>query len=126
MKNSKDSNKKLVLLIEDETDVASVYKRVLEDGGFEVLSIDNGTLGMKAIREMAWDVILLDIMLPGKHGINILEEISLHPELKKGKVVVITNLDNETTIDDAFKYGADSYIIKSEVTPDSLVAEIRK
>lgn len=117
-------NKKLILLIEDETAVADIYIQMLQDAGYKVMFVDNGTLGMKAVREQAWDLLILDIMLPGKDGMKILEDISRHPQLKKGPIVVVSNLNNEITIKDAFKFGVSSYIIKSEINPDTLVSEI--
>jgi len=49
---------------------------------------------------------------------------SITKKLKKGKIVMLTNLNNDNIIHDAFKYGADGYIIKSEVTPGGLIQEI--
>ena len=70
------------------------------------------------------DLILLDIMLPGKDGLKILKDLKETPELKKGPVVVLTNLNSEHIIQEAFKLGADGYLIKSEVNPDKVVEEV--
>ena len=65
-------------------------------------------------------------MLPGKDGIKILKEIKDHPELKKGVVIVLTNLNSENIIQEVFGSGADGYLIKSEITPDKIAEEVAR
>ncbi len=63
-------------------------------------------------------------MLPGRDGLRILKEINNDPSLKKGPVIILTNLNSEHIIQEAFNNGADGYLIKSEVTPDKVVEEV--
>jgi DNA-binding NarL/FixJ family response regulator len=58
--------------------------------------------------------------------LKILKDMKETPELKKGPVVALTNLNSENIIQEAFSSGADGYLIKSEVTPDKVVEEVGK
>lgn len=116
--------KKIVVLIEDDVSLRTIYMAVLQDAGFDVRPAPESEVGLELIKTLNWDVLLLDIMLPVKDGITMLRTID-EEKLKKGKIVMLTNLNNENIIKDAFKYGADGYIIKSDVTPGTLVNEVK-
>lgn len=118
-------NQKTVIIIEDEPDVLYVYKRVLEDAGYAVLTADNGIVGLKLAREGNWDVMLLDIMIPGEDGIHILKTLKEDETLHLKPILLLTNLDSETIINESFNLGADGYLIKSEITPDKIVTEVK-
>ncbi len=115
-----------ILIIEDEHDICEVYAEVLSMAGYKVQEASDGETGMQKIRDENWDVLLLDIMLPGKDGLKILKEIRANPELRKGLVVALTNLNSEGIIKEAFDQGVDGYLIKSEITPDKVVEEVNK
>ena len=115
-----------ILIIEDEHDICEVYSEVLSMAGYKVQEAADGETGMQKIRDEDWDVLLLDIMLPGKDGLKILKEIRANPELRKGLVVALTNLNSESIIKEAFDQGVDGYLIKSEITPDKVVEEVNK
>ena len=115
-----------ILIVEDEHDIREIYAEVLSMAGYVVDQVADGERGMQKIRDDSWDILLLDIMLPGKDGIKILKEIKDHPELKKGIVIALTNLNSENIIQEVFGSGADGYLIKSEITPDKVVEEVAR
>ncbi|HPD74164.1 MAG TPA: response regulator [Patescibacteria group bacterium] len=115
-----------ILIVEDEHDIREIYAEVLNMAGYVVDQVADGEKGMQKIRDDNWDILLLDIMLPGKDGIKILKEIKDHPELKKGIVIALTNLNSENIIQEVFGSGADGYLIKSEITPDKVVEEVAR
>ena len=119
-----EKSKNKVLIIEDEQDIRTVYTEVLQSAGYSVDQAPNGEVGGDKIKNTNWEILLLDIMLPGKDGLKILKDLKETPSLKKGPVVVLTNLNSEHIIQEAFKLGADGYLIKSEVTPDKVVEEV--
>jgi two-component system, OmpR family, response regulator ResD len=118
-----DLRKRTILIVEDEADLRTLYKEVLEDSGYAVEEAGDGITALKKIQEVPWDLLLLDIMLPGKDGVKIVKEMADHPGWKKGPVVALTNLNSEALIREVFAGGADGYLIKSEITPDKVVAE---
>lgn len=124
--DEKKIQKNNILIVEDETDIREVYVEVLTSAGYTVDQASDGEIGMQKIKEGKWDLLLLDIMLPGKDGLKILKEIKETPGLKKGPVIALTNLNSENIIHEVFTSGADGYLIKSEITPDKVVEEIVK
>jgi DNA-binding response OmpR family regulator len=115
-----------ILIVEDEHDIREIYAEVLSTAGYKVSQAADGEVGIQKIRDEHWDLLLLDIMLPGRDGLKILKQMRENPDLKKGPVVALTNLNSENIIQEAFSQGADGYLIKSEITPDKIVDEIGK
>jgi two-component system response regulator ResD len=115
-----------VLIVEDENDLRAIYAEVLTTAGYSVDQAPDGETGMKKIKDTAWDILLLDIMLPGKDGLKMLKEMKDNPGLKKGPIVVMTNLNSEHIIQESFNLGADGYLIKSEITPDKVIDEVKE
>lgn len=100
-----------VLLIEDEYNVASFIKKGLQEEGYKVLEATSGELGLEILDENQVDLIILDIMLPGKDGRKICEEIR-----RKGysdlPVLMLTALGTTDNIVKGLDSGADDYISK--------------
>lgn len=115
-----------ILIIEDEHSVNDLYAELLRDEGYEVDQARDGDVGVDKIKNTSWDMLLLDIMLPGKDGLRMLKEMKTEPGLKKGPVVVISNLNSEHIIREAMGFGADSYLVKSEITPDKVVSTVKE
>jgi len=117
-------SEKIILLIEDEEVIRELYAEVLRDAGYKVIEARDGDTGLKRALGDEWDVMLLDIMLPGSDGLQILRYIKENERLKLKPVILLTNLGNETIIKESFTKGADAYLIKSEITPDKIVSEV--
>lgn len=115
---------KTILIIEDEPALLALYQQVLKDAGFNVNTASEGEVGFDLILDSSWDLLLLDIMLPKRDGLEILKELREYNDWKKGKVVMMTNLNSEEIINNAFELGADGYLIKSETQPDKLIEEV--
>jgi len=115
-----------ILIIEDEHDLRSVYAEILTGAGYTVDQAPDGEIGLDKVKNTDWNLLLLDIMLPGKDGLRVLKEIKEGVGLKKGPVIVLTNLNNDHIIQEAFSLGADSYLIKSEITPDKVIDEAKE
>ena len=120
------SDKKRILIIEDDQDVRELYSEVLRDGGFEVAEAVDGQSGLAKVLEGRYDLLLLDIMLPKFDGLEVLKTIKQKAEVKGIPVILLTNLGREAIIKEGFSLGADGYLIKSEHTPEEIVDEVRK
>jgi len=119
-------NPKKILVVEDENYLCDLYKEILEDQGYIVEVAKDGNEGMLKMKNGGWDLVLLDIILPGMDGIEIMRVLKANPPLApNNKVVFLTNLDKDKEMDEAQKLG-DGYIIKSTVTPKSLVDKIHE
>lgn len=101
---------KKILIVEDELSLQKLIKYDLEKAGYESQIIDDGDKVFEEVNNNHYDVILLDLMLPNKNGIEICKEIrSINSEVY---VILLTAIDDEFTKLDAFEAGADDYITK--------------
>lgn len=98
-----------ILIVEDNEDVNLMLKEALMDAGYKVKSAYTGIDGMKEIKSLNYDLILLDIMLPYKSGDDVLREMRKFSETP---VIVISAKDMVCTKIDILKLGADDYITK--------------
>lgn len=118
--------KKKVLVVEDEIFIRELYEKVLQGAGYEVTGAQDGQEGLNKAKEGKFDIILLDIMLPKMTGIDVLKEIKKDPDekLRKIPVYLLTNLGQESIIKEAFKIGADGYLLKAKYLPNQIVSEV--
>jgi CheY-like chemotaxis protein len=119
---------KTILFIEDDKPIAEMYARVLERDGYHVEFAYNGADGLKMAESKHYDLILLDIMMPEKTGIEVLQELrgtdgSGYPATK---IVILTNLAQDKTSQEALKSQADGYIIKADIVPSQLAEVVGK
>lgn len=115
---------KRILLIEDEADIRILYAGYLRDNGYEVIEAQDGLVGYKKAVEEDWDVMLLDIMLPGQDGIALLKKVKADAKAGNRPIIALTNLNVESVINQVFDQGADGFLVKSEITPDKIVTEV--
>lgn len=121
-------NTKKILCIEDEYFITELYQRALERAGYEVASALNGDDGLQIAQTNDYDVILLDIMVPGINGLEILRTLkdqSKNPRFKS-KIIITTNLDQDDQTRAELEEQADGYIVKAAITPKELVSFVDK
>lgn len=120
--NPNEPNGKKVLIIEDEQFIGELYLRALTKAGYEVKVVIDGQEALAEAKTNAYDIILLDIMLPNMTGTEILRrlrDVQETPNLK-AKVIVTTNLEFDDAGRAAIESQADGYIVKAEVTPKEM------
>ncbi|OGE64627.1 hypothetical protein A3J13_01570 [Candidatus Daviesbacteria bacterium RIFCSPLOWO2_02_FULL_36_8] len=121
-----DNQGKKILVIEDDQFLREFYQELLQGEGFLVDVAADGEIALKKIQENEFDLILLDIMLPKKDGLQILRDLKIKPPASKNvTIVALTNLGQDTVIKQAFELGAAGYLIKSALNPDEVLAEIK-
>lgn len=117
--------KKKVLIVEDDQFLREFYQELLESEGMVVDTAPEGETAVNKIHEGGFDLILLDIMLPKKDGLQILKETKANPPAKaNGPIVVLTNIGQDAIIKNCFEAGAAGYMIKSALNPDQVLQEI--
>lgn len=114
---------KKILLIEDDFFILDLYKRILQGAGFEVVAAYDGEQGLQMVRS-APDLILLDIMLPGLNGLQLLKKIKSEKSIQNIPVVLITNLGQSSIIKAAFDLGAQGYLLKIRLKPHDLIEQV--
>ncbi len=120
-----DPNSKKILLVEDEDFIRELYVRQLTKAGFQVKSAVDGQTGLNLLKSEAFDLLLLDIMLPGMNGLQLLREFKTQNPNSKMITILLTNLGQEAVIKEGFELGAQAYLIKASYTPDQVVNEVR-
>ena len=115
---------KKILLIEDDLFIREMYESELKRAGYKITACSLGEDGIKALQKDRFDLVLLDIMLPGVNGLDILKQIKQNPQTKDIRVVLLTNLGQETVMKTGFDLGAAGYLIKSSYSPDQVISEI--
>ncbi len=114
-----------ILIVEDEEYLRELYQEVLSDQGYFVDTAENGNEGLAKIQQGGWDLVLLDIILPGIDGISIMRQIKASPaKLPNKKIIFLTNLDKDKEMQEGLSLG-DGYFIKSQITPGNLVDQIK-
>lgn len=118
--NSQTSTRR-VLVVEDEESLAIGVRDALEHAGFQVTLAHDGTTALERIRTDPPDLVVLDLMLPGMSGLEILAR--LRQEQHKVRVLILTALADEDDLLKGFEMGADDYM-KKPFSPRELVARV--
>jgi two-component system, chemotaxis family, chemotaxis protein CheY len=119
-------DKKKLLLVEDSTETRNLYQEVLEEANFLVDAAADGKEGLDKARIGGYDLLIMDIMLPKLDGLSIMTELKNNPpQNPNGKVVVLTNLEHDSVVNECLQLGAVDYIVKSNVNPGELVEKIK-
>ncbi len=118
------SNQKKILIVEDEAFISDLYKYQLTKSGFSVAVANDGLSGLKMLEADQVDVLLLDIMLPGMNGLELLRDWRTKNPNSKTIVLLLTNLGQDAVIKEGFSLGAQGYLIKASYTPEQVVVEI--
>jgi len=116
---------KKILLIEDDPFLSSLLGNRLKKEGFELVNVKSGNEAGKLLKSEKPDLVLLDIILPGKSGFEVLEEIKSDPQVAKIPVMIISNLGQDIDIEKGRELGVADYIVKAQVSIDDLVKKIR-
>src|SRR5688572_8301860 len=114
----------LVMVIEDEKEIRDLVKYNLEREGFRVATESDGERGLELLFASRPDALVLDLMLPGRNGLEILREVRAEPTTRDLPVVVLTARGAEMDKLLGFEHGADDYLTKP-FSPRELVARVR-
>lgn len=115
-----------ILLIEDEEIISDLLQKKLDKEGYEVSIAKDGKEGLKTIREIWPDLILLDIGMPRMEGFEVMEEMNKDPALKRIPVIVISDSGQPVELNRAQGLGAKDWLIKTEFDPQELINKVVK
>jgi CheY-like chemotaxis protein len=115
-----------ILIIEDDKFLRDLEVAKLSRVGFSVVSASDGEQGLAVAGVEHPNIILLDILLPGMDGFEVLSRLRTTPEFAKMKVVMLSNFGQREDIDRAQKLGAVKYLIKANYTLDEIVEEVKQ
>jgi DNA-binding response OmpR family regulator len=116
---------KTVMIIEDDRFLSSLMKARLEKEGFAVVQAYDGEEAMEALKTVLPALIILDLIMPKVTGFEVLQAISITPQLDKVPVVIVSNLAQDSDIEKARQLGAREYFIKVKISIDDLIGKIK-
>ncbi len=120
-------NKKAkVLIIEDDQFLLETLARRFNETGFTTDYLIDGNKVVEKIVIFKPDVILLDILLPGKSGFEICQEIKSNDQTKNIPVIFLSNLGSREDVEKGKKLGATSFLVKATVLTEEIVREVKK
>ena len=117
---------KTILIIEDDKFLREMIAKRLREEGYDVSMAVDGEEGIKKIQGEKPDLILLDLILPGIDGFEVLERMRKDSELAKIPVVILSNLGQKEEVERGLNLGAVDYLIKAHFTPREIIDKIKK
>jgi two-component system, OmpR family, alkaline phosphatase synthesis response regulator PhoP len=118
------TQKKKILLIEDEEDIAALIKLQADISGYRLHVEIDGISGFRAVEREKPDLVILDIMLPGQNGFDVCKKIKSHHELRQIPIIILTAKGEELDVVLGLELGADDYIVKP-FSPKVLFSKIK-
>lgn len=112
-----------ILIADDEPDILEIIEFNLQAQGYEVTTAKNGDEAIEKAKKVVPDLIILDIMMPGKNGIEVCNLLRMIPTFKQTLIVFLTALSDESTEIKGLETGADDYLTKP-ISPKVLVSKI--
>lgn len=115
---------KKILLVEDEPGLQESFKAAFTEKGYALAQALDGEKGLARMRAEKPDLVLLDLVLPKKHGFEVLKEMKNDAELKDLPVIVLTNLENSEDVEKALELGATTYLVKANYSLEEVVQKV--
>jgi CheY-like chemotaxis protein len=114
-----------ILLVDDDNFLRDMYATKFTQGGHQVDAVDNGVAALSRLGQGSeYDVVMLDMVMPGMTGLELLEKIKVEYPKLTAKLIVLSNQGQEEDIREATEAGACAYIIKAESVPSEVLAKL--
>jgi len=114
-----------ILVVDDEPHIRRVLEAMLGREGFDVVLASDGAEGLRAVESGSIDLVILDLIMPGATGLEVLAKIRTHPKTPDLPVIILTAKGQDADREAAFAGGADDFLTKP-FSPRKLVARIRE
>lgn len=115
-----------ILIIEDDKFLRELIARKLQSESFEMVLAMDGESGLELAVKERPDVVLLDLILPGIDGFEVLAKIKKDETISSIPVIILSNLGQKDDIEKGMSLGAADYLIKAHFTPNEIVEKIRQ
>jgi two-component system alkaline phosphatase synthesis response regulator PhoP len=115
-----------IVIVEDDSMIAEIYKKKFSESGFEVLMAVSGDEVLNLAKKEKIDVILLDLIMPKMDGFEVTKNLrsgNFDPNIK---IIIFSNLNQAEDKEKAMNLGANGFIVKSSYNPSELVAEVQR
>ena len=116
---------KKILIVEDDKFLRELIVRKLTNESYEVVEAVDGEQGLQKTKETKPDLVLLDLILPGIDGFEVLAQKKEDPFIASIPVIVLSNLGQKEDVDKGLSLGATDYLIKAHFTPGEIIEKVR-
>jgi DNA-binding response OmpR family regulator len=116
---------KRILVVEDDRFLRKAAEAALRRSGFTVLVAADGEEGLRVARAEIPDLVLLDLIMPGLQGFEVLKLLKAEAATSAIPVIVISNLGQDSDVKNALDAGAIDYLVKANLALDDLVKRVR-
>lgn len=115
-----------ILLLEDDKHLANMYSKKFKNEGWGTVICHDGYEALSKVKTEQYDAIILDLMLPGMSGLDVLQLLRQEKKTVTIPIIIYTNHGDKYNKDKCLIYGADEFILKIDSTPEKLTAVIKK
>jgi DNA-binding response OmpR family regulator len=116
---------KNILIIEDDRFLRELIAQKLIKEDFNISEAIDGEEGIKKIKEEKPDLVLLDLILPGIDGFEVLSKMREDPSITRIPVIILSNLGQREDVERGLKLGAVDYLIKAHFTPGEIIEKMK-
>ena len=120
------SQKQTILIVEDEILIFNALRDKFSSEGFSILEARSGAQGLEVALAKHPDLILLDIILPGINGMEMLNKLRKDAWGKDALVILLTNLNEPAQVSDVLAQHVHAYIVKSDWTLEDIVKKVKE
>lgn len=124
MDNTQNTNRKTILIADDDPTIRDLYCVELEKGGYIIKQASDGLEVLEIVKQKKPDLILLDIMMPRKSGLDVLADLKQDPNLMNIPVFILSVLSETDDKARGLALGAIKYIAKAETIPGKVIQEV--
>ncbi len=115
-----------ILIVEDDKFLREMITRKLDKEDYETIQAVDGKEGLERMREEKPDLVLLDLIMPGVGGFEVLEEAKKDPEIESIPIVILSNLGQKSEVERGLDLGAEDFLIKAHFTPREIIKKIQE
>jgi len=119
------SAKKKILWVEDDKLIGTILAKKIISSGFELFHAKNGEEALQILAQEKPDAVVVDLLLPGMSGFDILQKIQMQENGKNLPSMVLSNLSKPSDIEKAKQLGAKKFLVKAATSLDQIVAEMK-
>lgn len=119
------NSKKSILIIEDDKFLRELIAKKLAKEGFKIFEAVDGEEGIRKVKEEKPNLVLLDLILPGIDGFEVLSRMKEDPTLLAVPVIILSNLGQKDDVERGLKLGAVDYLVKAHFTPGEIVEKVK-
>ena len=122
-----EGEKRKILIVDDDTFLLDMYALKFSQNGFEVHTAPGGEQALEKLRAgLAPEILLMDIIMPGMDGFEMLKKINEEKISEKSVKVILSNKGQQSDVEEGIALGASGYIVKANSTPAEVITQVIK